>query len=262
MDIRSTDPSITGGGYGDNSQESTQPTPPPANDVNTFNQSMKDCSSDSSSSSCNSDKGGENGKSDGSTALDDPQTKEVLTQVLQLLQQLIAQISDDGQANTKGGSTIGEGSNVKPVEGSGPGGSAGTGNNNGSNQTIPPPSEHIQELNLGGKTVTVGGDGTASAEEVGKTAQSIEQMYQNSPTFKNMIDNSSDPSFEVSVGKRDDNTSWGNSEGRVFMNINNIEPSNSDSWQSLLTHEFAHASIDLGHGAEMERIEQQAANEA
>ena len=77
-----------------------------------------------------------------------------------------------------------------------------------------------------------------------------------------MIDNSSDPSFEVSVGRRDDNTSWGNTEGRVFMNINNISPGNSDSWQSLLSHEFAHASIDLGHGGEMEQLEKQAASEA
>ncbi len=259
MDIRAIDPSVNGGSYDNNNKEATPPPPPPANDVSAFNQAMGNDSSNSLSAASGSCCDKDGAQAGSNNPLDAPQMKETLTQIIQLIQQLLEKMGGE-QGETKGGSTAGPDGGVKPVDGPGPGGSAGTGS--GGDQRIPPPTEHIQELNLGGKTVTVGGDGSASAEEVGQTAQSIEHMYQNSPTFKNMIDSSSDPSFEVSVGKRDDNTSWGNSEGRIFMNVNNVSPGNNDAWQSLLSHEFAHASIDIGHGGEMERLEQQAASEA
>lgn len=269
MDIRSIN-TAAGGSYGNDNQDSSQqasPPPPPSSDVSNFNSAMN--SSSASCENCSGCPSCSGGDKSGSNPLDDPKTKEMLAQVLQLVQQLLEKVESSEPGNNKGGSTASPNGGVNPVEGAGSGGGAdnqGSGGNggSGSNERIPPPSENIQQLNLGGKTVTVGGDGTgtASAEEVAKTAQSIEHMYQNSPTFKDMIDNSSDPSFEVSVGRRDDNTSWGNTEGRVFMNINNIDPGNSDSWQSLLSHEFAHASIDLGHGAEMENLEQRAAREA
>lgn len=257
MDIRAANPSVTGSSYNDNNMggaETSNPAPPATGDVNAFNKAMEsNGSACENCSGCPSCSGGE--KSTDNSPLNDPQIKDTLNQIMQLLQQLVEQIG--GSQSPKGGSSAGPGGGVNPVKGTGPGGSAPAGDG-----TIPKPTEHIQELNLGGKTVTVGGDGTASAEEIAQTAQSIEHMYQNSPTFKNMIDNSSDPSFEVSVGKRSDNTSWGNSNGRIFMNTNNVAPGNSDAWQSLLSHEFAHASIDLGHGGEMERLEEQAAREA
>ncbi len=136
---------------------------------------------------------------------------------------------------------------------------------NESNQgkgNIPKPTEHLQEVDLGGKKMTIGGDGSASAQEVKATAESIKNLYQNSDSFKDMIDSSSDKGFEVSVGKRGDNTSWGNADGRVFMNINNIEPGDSNGFQSLLGHEFAHASIDLDHGAQLDNISSAVAAEA
>lgn len=187
--------------------------------------------------------------------------ESLIAQITALLQKLLAAISgqppSSEQADDKSrGGSIPQGENsVSPVNGSGTGGSA-------SNDLIPQPTEHLQTLNLGGKNVVVGGDGTASAAEVQATAQSIQTLYNNSPTFKNMIDNSTDPSFDVSVGRRSDNTSWGNTQGKIFMNINNIAPGNSDSYQSLLGHEFAHASIDLGHGSQMEQIERAVASEA
>ncbi|CAA6824822.1 MAG: Unknown protein [uncultured Thiotrichaceae bacterium] len=187
--------------------------------------------------------------------------ESLIAQITELLQKLMAAItgqspsSEQSAANPQGGSIPTSGNAVSPVTGSGAGGSAGS-------DLIPKPTEHLQTLNLGGKNVVVGGDGTASAAEVQATAQSIQNLYANSPTFKNMIDNSSDPDFDVSVGRRSDNTSWGNTEGRLFMNINNINPGNSDSFQSLLGHEFAHASIDLGHGSQMEQIESAIAREA
>lgn len=234
----------------DNLSESTATAlaTPSATNVNAFDRVMK------ADAANNTDKaGGAGSSSDAANA----QLEKLLEQVLKLIQEMIAQLAGNGQSDkVQGGSSTGSGGGIAPVSGSGSGGSAG------SNELIPPPTEHIQQLNLGGKTVTVGGDGTSSAEEVGATAQSIQQLYQNSPTFKDMIDDSSDPSFEVSVGRRDDNTSWGNTEGRVFMNINNIAPGNSDAFQSLLGHEFAHASIDLGHGGQMEQVQSAVAREA
>ncbi len=165
--------------------------------------------------------------------------------------------SQPSQGKTSGGSTPAEGgSGIKWVEGSGVGGSAGK------NELIPPPTKDVQTFDLGSKKLTIGSDGSADANEVAKTADSIKHLYDNSSTFRNMIDSSSDPSFAVTVGKRSDNTSWGNTLGKVFVNTNNIAPSNEDNFQALLGHEFAHASIDLGHGAEMKKIESAVAQEA
>lgn len=130
------------------------------------------------------------------------------------------------------------------------------------NSKIPEATENIQNFQLGDKNISVGSDATASATEVEETAKSIKHAYQNSPTFQNMIDQSSDPFFTVTVGKRNDNTSWGNTAGKIFMNLNNIQASNDDTFQALLAHEFAHASIDLKHGAEIQRIEKAVAKEA
>ena len=223
------------------------PTAPSGNSVQAFDQVMKNSQTANAGTTSDADTGNQQ------------QLEGLLKQLIQLIQQMLTQVgnSRSGEGKAFGGSSTGSGSGVTPVNGSGPGGSAGN-----SSGLIPKPSEHIQQLNLGGKTVTVGGDGTSSAEEVGATAQSIQNLYQNSPTFKGMVDNSSDPSFEVSVGRRDDNTSWGNSGGRVFMNINNINPGNTDAFQSLLGHEFAHASIDIGHGGQMEQIQDAVAREA
>lgn len=120
---------------------------------------------------------------------------------------------------------------------------------------IPPPKDFLQSFLLGNKTLTLGGDGTASETEVQALSKVVQDLYQKSSVFREMIDISSDTSFTLTVGRRDDNTSWGNTDGRVFMNINNISPSHSDTFQSLLAHEFAHASIDIGHDDTIKQIE-------
>jgi hypothetical protein len=127
---------------------------------------------------------------------------------------------------------------------------------------IPKPSEHLQNFSLGDKEIVIGGDGSASASEVQQTKETLSGLYDNSTSFKEMIDSSPNESFEVSVGRKDDNMSWGNADGRVFMNINNIEPDSSDSFQALTAHEFSHAGIDQQHGAEMKQFEQTVAAEA
>ncbi len=132
----------------------------------------------------------------------------------------------------------------------------------GGDGQIPIPAQFVETFQLGDKTITIGGDGTASQAEVQATKQTLSDMYQNSPTFQNMIDSSSDPSFEVSVGRRDDNTSWGNADGRVFLNINNLTPGNNDAFQGITAHEFAHAAADLGHGSELDSIQDRVAAEA
>ncbi|MCK5812712.1 MAG: hypothetical protein KAH03_00570 [Cocleimonas sp.] len=127
---------------------------------------------------------------------------------------------------------------------------------------IPKPSEHLQSFNLGDKEITIGGDGSASAGEVGQTKDTLTDLYANSGSFKEMIDSSPNDDFEVSVGRRDDNTSWANEDGRVFMNINDIAPDSSDNFQALTAHEFAHAGVNQQHGDEMKQFEQAVAQEA
>ncbi len=127
---------------------------------------------------------------------------------------------------------------------------------------IPKPTEHKQSFELGGKQVTMGGDGSASAAEVQQTKETLTNLYNNSSSFKQMLDSSPNESFEVSVGKRDDNMSWGNADGRVFMNINNIKPDSGDGFESLMAHELAHAGVNMQHGDEMKQFEQTVAKEA
>ena len=194
----------------------------------------------------------------------------VLPALIEVLQQLVEMIEDmqDGDSPSEKDSGNKGGAMVEPEGGAGsPAGGNEGGNNikdSEPNQTgkIPKPTEHIQTFDLGGKEVKIGGDGTASKAEVQATADSMKNLYQNSDTFKGMIDDSSDKGFEVSVGKRSDNMSWGNADGRLFMNVGNTSPGNSDNFQSLLAHEVAHASIDLDHGAQMEKIEDLVAAQA
>jgi len=127
--------------------------------------------------------------------------------------------------------------------------------NNSQINMIPEPKDYMQSFLLGNKTLTMGSDGSASAEETGALARVIKDLYQQSSVFKEMIDISTDTNFTLTVGRRGDNTSWGNTDGSVFININNIAPSHTDTFQSLVAHEFAHASIDIGHGDTIERIE-------
>lgn len=263
MNINSVDSQSRINDVASSNNGSVSASSPSASSVQAFNQAMNtqtDGTETRSGGPSNQASGQKNGTNDKLQEM-----QELIAEILQRLLEILKSMggSDNGQTGqaeqgqSKGGSTPnGEGGGINPVEGNGPGGSAG------SDQLIPPPQEHIQNLNLGGKQVTVGGDGTASAEEVQATASNIQNLYDNSPTFRNMIDTSSDPSFEVSVGRRSDNTSWGNTQGRVFMNINNTAPSNSDTFQSLLAHEFAHASIDLGHGSQMQQVENAVAQEA
>ncbi len=127
---------------------------------------------------------------------------------------------------------------------------------------IPKPSEHLQNFNLGGKQVTIGGDGSASASEVAQTKNTLTDLYANSDSFKNMLDSSPNDSFEVSVGRNNDNMSWANADGRVFININDITPGANDSFQALTAHEFAHAGVNQQHGEAMKQFQQTVAQEA
>lgn len=230
--------------------------PPSAENVQSFNKIMSGATESGKPGSCSQQPGQENTQQGDQQQL----LKELLAMIQQIIQQLAKSINGEaGNSGPQGGSTpAGEGGGIKPVDGGGPGGS--TSGDGGSK--IPKPTEHIQQLNLGGKPVTIGGDGTASAAEVQSTAANIQNLYENSPTFRNMIDSSSDPSFEVSVGRRSDNTSWGNDNGRVFMNINSVPPTNNDTFQALLGHEFAHASVGMDHGPQIESVEDAVAREA
>jgi len=207
--------------------------------------------------------------------LSEAQIKELLTMLLEL----IAMLSGTEEGKNKG---KGEGKSPSGSPSGSGGGAPSGGAHNAKNTSpgkiennkvvgenvakgdgqIPKPTEHVQHFSLGNKQVTIGGDGSASAAEVQQTKQTMTDLYQNSPSFKSMIDSSPNSTFEVSVGKRSDNTSWGNADGRVFMNLNDIKPGSSDNFQALTAHEFAHAAIDLGHGSEMQRFEKIVSQEA
>lgn len=188
--------------------------------------------------------------------------KKILMLLIQLLSTLTKSLKDGdkGSGGAEGAhSAKGGGSNPAKIQ---DGKIVNEKNVASGDGQIPKPTEHMQSFKLGGKQVSIGGDGSASASEVQKTKGTLTNLYNNSPSFKNMIDSSPNNKFEVSVGKRNDNMSWGNSDGRVFMNLNNIQPGSSDSFQSLTAHEFAHASKNMPHGAEMKSFEQTVAKEA
>ena len=184
--------------------------------------------------------------------------EQLLMLILALLAKLNESISKAGKGDSgsqSAGDSMGgqsTGSTNKKITENSP---AGRGN-------IPKPVEHMHSFNLGGKSITIGGDGSASPAEVQNTKDTIMNLYQNSPTFKSMLDSSPNDSFEISVGRNSDNMSWGNSDGRIFMNVNNVAPSNSDTFQALTAHEFAHAAVNQQHGSEMQRFEDTAAREA
>ena len=48
----------------------------------------------------------------------------------------------------------------------------------------------------------------------------------------------------------------------ILIILNNIQPGHSDSFQTLLAHEFAHASIDLGHNNKIKEVERIVAQQA
>lgn len=223
-------------------------------------------SNDYSAKENSTEKGGFDSMLNANNETASEQLEDILPALMQMIQKLVEMIaaSADSESDASGGS---EGSESDSSDaGSVPTGSNSVASNDvpssSSSEKIPPITEHIQSFSLGEKEINIGGDGTASAAEVKSTADSIKHLYENSDTFKSMIDDSSDPKFDVTVGKREDNLSWGGSKGAIFMNLNNIDANNSDGFQALLGHEFAHASIDLGHGAEMERTSAAVAAEA
>jgi len=198
-------------------------------------------------------------------------TEAQLKQLLTMLLELIAMLEDpEGKANGQSGGKPEGGSPTGGAPAGGGGSGSGKVENNkvvgdnvsAGNGEIPKPTEHMQGFNLGDKQVTIGGDGSANATEVQQTKQTMTDLYANSPSFRSMIDSSPNESFEISVGRRSDNMSWGNADGRVFMNINNITPGSSDNFQALTAHELAHAGVDQKHGADMERFEQAVSQEA
>ncbi|MCK5896544.1 MAG: hypothetical protein KAG20_07045 [Cocleimonas sp.] len=218
----------------------------------------------------------------GDNKLGGDKMKQLLMMLLELITMLMKSMeggdkSDDdkvksGESKGGGGTAPAPSGDAGGSEKAGKGGSESAKVENGKvvaennvgagDEQIPKPTEHMQSFDLGGKQVTIGGDGTASATEVQETKDTLMNLYENSTTFKNMIDSSSNDNFEVSVGKRDDNMSWGNADGRIFMNVNNVTPGANDSFEALTAHEMAHAGAGMRHGAEMEKFEQTVAAEA
>lgn len=168
----------------------------------------------------------------------------LLEQLLGLLMQLLQKLDQGGQ----GAVTPNGGGSIQPESG---------GN---LNSAIPDPTQDIQSFDLGPKTVVIGGDGSATAQEVEQTAQTLQQMYQSSPSFRDQIDNNPNQTLQIAVGKRADNTSWGGSDGRIFLNINNVSPTANDTFESLVSHEVGHTQ-GLGHGGQMEALESAVAAE-
>jgi hypothetical protein len=211
---------------------------------------------------------------DGASKSGDDQMQKIVMLLIELLAMLAKAMGGDSEGgDTKGSDAMqGKGGSKGEQSAKGGGGEQPAKVENGNvvaennvaagDGQIPKPTEHKQSFELGGKQVAIGGDGSASADDVQKTKDTLTNLYENSPTFKNRIDSSPNDGFEVSVGKRDDNMSWGNADGRVFMNVNNIKAGANDSFEALTAHEFGHAGAGMKHGAEMKKFEQTVAKEA
>jgi len=183
---------------------------------------------------------------------------EQIQQLVQQLAQLIQSMSKGGKSD--GGSSIGTDGQVKSV-GSATDNTGGLGGSQGPSSRIPDPTQDVREVQLGSKTMTIGSDGNASAAEVDTAANELQRMYDASPTFRESIESSTSDTLTVTLGRRGDNTSWGGG-ARVFLNLNNISAGNNDRFQGIVGHEFAHASNGLGHGAELDAIEDRVRAEA
>jgi len=184
----------------------------------------------------------------------------ILTQMKELIQQLaqLIQAMSNKGGKISGASSIGADGRTKSVDGPGANGLGGT---QGASERIPDPAQNVRVVQLGNKTMTIGSDGSASAAEVDSAVAEMQRMYDTSPTFRQMVDNSGAEDLTVTLGRRGDNTSWGGG-GRVFLNLNNIEAGNNDRFQGIVGHEFAHAASGLGHGAELDSIEDRVRAEA
>ncbi len=184
----------------------------------------------------------------------------ILTQMKELIQQLaqLIQAMSSKGGKISGASSVGADGRTKSVEGTGANGLGGT---QGPSERIPDPTQNVREVQLGNKTMTIGSDGSASAAEVDTAATELQRMYDSSPTFRQTIDNAGSEQLTVTLGRRGDNTSWGGG-GRVFLNLNNIDAGNNDRFQGIVGHEFAHAASGLGHGAELDGIEDRVRSEA
>jgi len=186
---------------------------------------------------------------------------QALDGIMKQLQELIGQlgklIKAMSNGKSSGGSIISSEGQVRSVGSE----SSGLGGSQGPSERIPDPTENTRDVQLGGKTMTIGSDGSASAAEVDAAAGELQRMYDASPTFKESIDSAGTDNLTVTLGRRGDNTSWGGG-GRVFLNLNNIEAGNNDRFQGIVGHEFAHAANGLPHGAELDAIEDRVRAEA
>ncbi len=201
----------------------------------------------------------------------------IMTEMKELIQQLaqLIQSMSNGGSRSSGASSIGDDGRTRSVDApdsgdrsddhsghhSGDHGANGLGGSQGPSARIPDPTQNVREVQLGSKTMTIGSDGSASAAEVDEAASEMQRMYDTSPTFRQTIDSAGTDNLTVTLGRRDDNTSWGGG-GRVFLNLNNIEAGNNDRFQGIVGHEFAHAAAGLGHGAELDSIEDRVRMEA
>ena len=273
-----------------NVNAATSLAPPNPEDVSSFNHALSTDSNDKIHGDYSSDK---EKKSEGSGSTED-QLKKILMMLMELLSTLLGDDKDKGKGDgsKKGGDDFaglggsnsgGGGKKAGGGKSQGAGASEGGGKSHGagaseggekskgagepqvakgSESKIPQATEHLQEFNLGDKKINIGGDGTASGSEVQETKNAITDLYNNSPSFKKMIDSSPNETLDVSVGKNKDNMSWGNENGSIFMNLNSITAGSSDKFQSLLAHEFAHAAVGADHGDAMDKFEQTVAREA
>ncbi len=228
----------------DKSDKNKLEKPDPA-DISDFNKAMSQDAKDVKSS-------------------ENPFSNEQMEQILMMLLKLLTMLIDP--QNGKGTDDASKGESPSTSSASSP---AKVENNKIVDENIaigdgeiPKPSQYQQNLTLGDKQIEIGSDGSASAAEVEQTKETLTDLYENSASFKEMLDSSPNDSFEVSVGRRDDNMSWANADGRVFMNINDITPDSNDHFQALTAHEFAHAGINQQHGTEMKEFEQKVALEA
>ena len=195
----------------------------------------------------------------GDGAADTPM-ESLMNSLRQLIEQLDEILGQLGSSQKSG--IVDDTGGVRGEDGPGDGGDGSTplSTPQGPSERIPDPTENVRTFELGGKTMTMGSDGTATKAEVDQAEAEVKQMYENSPSFRETINSADTNDLTMTLGKRGDNTSWGGG-GRVFLNLNNVSPS-GDTFQELVGHEWGHAAGGLGHGPELEALEERVRNEA
>lgn len=185
-------------------------------------------------------------------------------ELMQMLQLLLGDAMQTGQdaggesgvAGGNGAGNAGKGSGTSggggSGGGSGAGGASGADGSSANGESGLGTGETVESFELGGKTINLKTDGTASPEEAAEVRKTMEQEYASNPTFQNVISNIGSDEINVTLT----NESNGNISGIAEAPGNDMKLylGNGGGTPTTIIHELAHLA-GVQHGPEMEQIE-------